>query len=362
MNWSFNHHSPLSLTRYWTARIRRRGGCLVLASLLLVASCEDETSPAPPPPLPKVEKPAPRTVRKEPGFIAFVGAGENDPLWPILKTSAAAYADTAGTVEIRYFSARAQSPQAQLKLLQSLNDPEMRGLCIQIIDPQTVNTLLEQMVARGIPVVSMVQPAAERARSGHVGWDEEAIGIMLADTTVRAVSPGSIMVLHAGHEHPLYAQRLTAFEKRIALSPEVEIFAGIDCHMDGLEARKIMRDRMERYPRLSAWVALDDWPIRDVGLSDDFMPPSCKLITFGGGPAHWPLIRSGRCPAVVTACYNELGPKAVQFCETAIRGPSMFGSRFHAPLRTVWAANLDDFMRDWTYWSTGEYPTKQLAQ
>jgi hypothetical protein len=33
---------------------------------------------------------------------------------------------------------------------------------------------------------------------------------------------------------------------------------------------------------------------------------------------------------------------------------------YHAPLRIVWATNLEAYKRDWFYWSTGHYPQEDL--
>src|SRR5690606_29281674 len=115
---------------------------------------------------------------------------------------------------------------------------------------------------------------------------------------------------------------------------------------NSVEARRVIRERMERYPRLDAWVWLDDWPLRDETDLDALIGPTCKVVTFGGYPGQWPLLRSGRLPVVVTADFSELGARAVQFCDTALREPSRFESRYHAPLRTVWSITLDAFIAD----------------
>src|SRR5690606_32523056 len=124
----------------------------------------------------------------------------------------------------------------------------------------------------------------------------------LADTTARVIrGRGSIMLLHAGQDHPVFGPRLAAFDAEIRRHPNVDVFARVNCHADALEARRIMRNRTERFPRLSAWVSLGDWPTSGLQSEQELgLPPQCRLITFGGGPEQWPLIRSGRCPAVVT--------------------------------------------------------------
>jgi len=117
-----------------------------------------------------------------------------------------------------------------------------------------------------------------------------------------------------------------------------------------LQARSVIRERSKRFPRLSAWVSLADWPLQGLGLADDPLPAGCRFITFGGSPPHWPLIRNGTSPAIVAANYREMGAKAIQYCEVAIRNPTHFEERYAAPLRTIWSTNLDAYIKDWSSW------------
>ncbi len=112
---------------------------------------------------------------------------------------------------------------------------------------------------------------------------------------------------------------------------------------------------------MSAWVALDDWPISDLTSVETLFRPGTRFITFGTTPLHWSLIRNGLCPAMVTANFRNLGSKAVQFCELALMEGHRFSHHQYAlPLRTVSPTNLDEYIRDWRYWATGELPTNLI--
>jgi ABC-type sugar transport system substrate-binding protein len=287
------------------------------------------------------------------GYIAFVGAGQRHPLWPILRRSAERYALDTGSIEIRYFAPSITSPREQIEVLRRLtNDDEMRGVCVQIEHPAALAGVLNDIESRGVAIVPMMHGTESQAIAGFAGLDDEAIGKTLADTAARVLDgEGSIMVLHAGTEHPVFGPRLETFLAEMNRHPHVEIFARMDCQGDALQARQIMRDRSARYPRLSAWVSVGEWPTIGLGSEQELgLPPGCRLIAFGGGPEQWPLIRSGRCPAILAADYHEIGTKAIQFCETAIRRPSRFESRYVAPLRTIDAAGLEAYIAEWHRW------------
>lgn len=292
--------------------------------------------------------------KKRPEVIAFVGAARRDPLWPILKASGQEYVNTLCSMEVRFLQPKGDSPQDQINLLNSLTAPEIQGLCIQINHVTAVEPTLRQLYARGMRIVSIGQPAPQDLRVAHVGYDERAIGRALAEATASVVNEnGTIMLLHAGFEHPVYSLRLIGFQRKLN---QIEVLANIDCKMDPIQARSIIRDRFARFPRLSAWVSLDDWPLRGMGLVDRPLPKGCRLITFGGTPSQWPLIRDGTCPAIVSAHYRDMGAKAIQYCEMAMRTPERPKERYIANLRTIWSTNLDAYIADWNAWQRQETP------
>jgi len=291
------------------------------------------------------------------GVIAFVGAGQRDPLWPILKASAQRYDREMCTHEVQYLCPRGDSPQDQIDLLKSLTDITLRGVCVQLENAPALEPTLRELYNRGVLIVSMIKPAPEEIRVGHVGFNEEAVGEALATAVAEAIDDqGTLVLLDAGTKDPVYGRRLGGFEREIKRHGQIEVQAEIDCRMDAFEARKEIRERSARFPRLSAWVALDDWPLRGVGLTDQPLPTGSRLITFGGLPAQWPLIRDGTCPAVVAANYRELGMQALQACEVGAKRNSRFKAVYEAPLRIVRRSNLDAYINDWSSWLQIEEP------
>lgn len=294
-------------------------------------------------------------ARPDGGFIAFVAAGRDDPLFPIIRASAQrAAGQLGGGRELRFYTPQGNTAQDQVNLLRTLNDPEMRGLCIHLAGTNAATPVVERMFTRGIRVVSLGQPLPSHVRFGHVGVDNEAVGRLIAEATLDHLGRGgTIMLLHADVEHPIYGPRLIAFRQAMRFQTDVDVFAEIDCMGNSREARRIIRDRSARFPRLSAWVALDDWPIHDLDSPAGLFGPDTSFITFGGLPRHWPLVESGRIPRLVVADYGEWGAQALRFCETAIREEQQVTPRsYAAPVRVIDAGSLDAYIDAWNGWSS----------
>ena len=330
-------------------RLRMAGWAAVLAggAILLAAGCEEDPIEGIP-----LADPGAKAPMHTPGYIAFVSAGRRDPLWPVLETSAQRYHQTLGTIETRYLTPAGDSSKDQIALLESLTEVALRGVCVQIRDPVALEPTLHKLYERGVRIVSMVQPAPVEWRVGHAGFDEKQVGEMLAEAAADALGEkGTLMVLHAGSEHPVYGERLWAFRDRMKWYPQIEVLAWLDCEGNGRRAREIVRERFARFPRLSAFIAVDDWPFRNVGITEDALPTGSRCITVGGYPRHWGLVRNEISPRIVAANYRDLGARALQFCEVAIGDESRIANLYHAPLRVIQPMNLDAYIADWTSWA-----------
>jgi hypothetical protein len=118
----------------------------------------------------------------------------------------------------------------------------------------------------------------------------------------------------------------------------------------------MLREYMERYPRLEGWIAIDNRPLRDLGHDERLLPESCRLVTYGPFPIYWPRLSDGTCCAMVGAEYDQVAAVARRMCVTAARGESASLTSYFAPPITVTAKNLDEFKETWSKWSTPATP------
>ncbi len=308
---------------------------LLLAATCMLSGCDNAGSTGP-------GKPTPQTIP-----IAFIGAADDDAVWQVLRGSAKNYPALSSRLEVRLIAPSDREHRTQDDILKQLIDEDVRAVCIQVRDDQARLPTAERLYARGIPMISVLHPLPEQIQFAHAGMDNAGMGAKLAELTAKALpDPSSIMVLHAGREHPVYGPRLAEFEREIRHTPRIEVFAYVDCAADPLRAHQELQARSERFPRLTAWVMLGDWALRRPGMLD-LIPPSCKLLLCDASPTVFPLLRSGRCPAVVTADYAELAQGALQLCESALGEPSRFVPRYKAPVRIVTPESVDTYAREW---------------
>lgn len=280
--------------------------------------------------------------------IAFIGASLDDPLWPALKLGAERSADRLGLVDVDYAAPAVRSSDAQQALILERIDAGAQGVCVQVIDPTALSPWLATLRPRGIRVVTMMRDVAPFDRVGHAGVDDEAVGRLLARAVVETLPErGRVMLLHAGRLDPVYGPRLRAYDASMERFPQVHTQARFDCQADPVRAERIVAERLTRF-RPDAWVAVGPWPLDAMRADRMDLPDGCTVIACGAFPAYWPLLRDGRCAALIGAeDYSTIGREALTICIAAILNEQHKAQTYLASARIIRAADLDTYRRTW---------------
>ena len=314
----------------------------VVATGLVTAACSPSSSP---------------TVGMDKGFIAVVGAGQDDPLWPVLRGSALRYQEFLGEVPLRVEAPPTVSSHAQAQLIRRLRREGMRGLCIQVVDPEAIAPHLNRIANEGVTVVTMIHPVEGQPGPMHCGVDQGLIGEALADTIAEAVQgKGTIAVLHANSKADYARERYQAFAARLKRYPRIMVLLEFDCGGNNQRAQEMIRRCMKRFPRLNGWVAIDNWPLRGLDPQTRLLPPSCKLVATDPNPKLWDHLSAGTCLAMIAADYDQIAQQAVLKCAVALEGNLVRWRTFLAKPRPVWQSTLHTYKMEWIEWCSRQSP------
>lgn len=293
-----------------------------------------------------------RTPRAAAGFIAVVGASEQDPLWPILKTSTAWFRQFAGEMEVRVEAPPLASPNLQAELIDRLRKDGARGLCVQVIDPRASVGLLESLRSSGVVVVTMLRRVESGEPFLHCGVDPREVGVALAHALAeRVASGGTVGVLYADDDDVCRLRR-AGFKREFARHPRLTVLRELDCRGDAATAVRLMRETTERFPGIDGWVAMGSWPLHVADEGRPLLPPGCALVL--PGPLADPVgaIRSGKCQALVVAeDYRQIVTQALEMCLLSVDQQIVHRRVLEVPARRVTRQTLPEFARDWALWS-----------
>ena len=330
---------------------------LIVLSLLMACGCERSNR---------------EDLGEGSGFIAVVGAGESDPLWPILKGTARSY---WAEVSTDYYGLRVKAPpvvsvNAQAKIVRRFHEMGMRGLCIQIIDPQATRQLLESLRSRGVVVVTMVTPVESDVPFDHCGWSDRDVGTRIAETLTDISPEGGYVAMFVPADDgdkrsnkpvdTAIAQRGHEFKQRLSAYPTFKSVGEFQCS-SAQSARAQIVHSLQRFPTLRAWVSLGNSPLIDsaaaVGELESALRSGKKRIILTDNPLcrFWPGVDSNVRMIAVSGDYGLIAPTAIGVVRAVLLQGGSSRDLGRIPLRVVNNAGLQDFRTDWNHW-TGTSP------
>lgn len=310
------------------------GWCLLAASALTLTSCEESSQPL--------------AVDASIGFIAFVGSHQDDPLWPTFRATAERYREGLTGFDLVTRAPKSRSVEEQIRILRELHSPEMRGLCIEPVDPQAIRELLCDLQTKGVAVVTMMQPMECEDPLPFSGVDELAVGRAIAEALREAVDgQGTVAILTSSKADRHLSDRILGFEERMRLETGLTVLKELDCAGDSSAGEAMVREYVERFPRLNAWAAMDNWPLRESDGERRLLPEGCQMVTTTPLPRYWPRLRDRTCAALIGARYDRIAESALRMCASVARSEPLQSTAYLAPSVTVTERNLSWFRKNW---------------
>jgi len=293
---------------------------------------------------------APEAAKRS-GVIGFIGASVDDPLWRVMYATAYRELENYPDFELKVAAPRIQSVEAQIEIIQQMRSEDLLGICIQPIDPAPLLELLNELRTKGLTVVTMINRVPADNTFFFSGLDELAIGeAMAAALREKLNDRGNIALMLDNHVDAGRRLRLVGVRKGLESAIDVNVLRELDCDNNLYTARSQARDFMERFPRLDAWICLDDWLLRRRKPGDVVLPEGCVMVTYNPLPDNWRFLEDGTCSAIIGADYGQVAVHAVRTCITAIGGEPPKIPTYVAPAITVTADNLHRFRSRWFAW------------
>lgn len=303
------------------------------------------------------------------GFIAVVGAGEGDEMWPVLRGTAASHwakLPKSG-FELRVEAPPIVSVNAQAQLVRRLHREGMRGLCIHVIDPPATRHLLESLRSKGLQIVTMVRSVEAAVPFDHCGWSEQDVGIRMVEALTEALPHGGEVVLLAPADDPdsvihkqdtsALMQRHQILRHRLAAYPTFKVLGEYPCSSAKAARANIVKS-VRLFPALTALVSVGNWPLIEpedgAGSLIDILG-SLKdviVVTADPFPTTWRTFESGVGIIAVAAEYGSVAPSAIDIVLASLARGSAMRAGGRIPLRVVDEAGFGSFRDEWNSWTS----------
>lgn len=257
---------------------------------------------------------APTRSSRSSKHIAVVGVSESDPSWEVLRTVVGQVVSEVPGASVSFFAPKDDSPSAQQAVLEEVRTADIHAVCVMPLDPEAIESSVARLMNDGKPVVLLGMDAPKSKRSVYVGPSELAIGQAAAIACARVLPADrrTVMLLHAGVDHPSYGARYSGFKQQLRGDTAIELFKELDCGANDIKGQQMIRRQSRLYPRIGGWVLIDDWPLRRLGEGESLIPLGCSLIVCRDDPRYFDALRRGDIDALVAYDLYEAIDQAVR--------------------------------------------------
>jgi ABC-type sugar transport system substrate-binding protein len=313
------------------------------AAILLLVMAIGGCSPGP-------AKPPERTVR-----IVLIARSTESDEWPVMKLSAQKFMRDNKTIEVEVVAPAIDSPSQQRKLLGEVASRGAHAVCIYPLDPAGISSEVNAMVVSGTPVVTVGLDIPQSSRSAYCGPDETDVGEEAAQAcalTMDKSQSRTLIILHAGEDKEPYSQRYRSFKNSIGHIKDGRILRDLNCNGESSEAVRLVALETQKYPRIGAWVLLDDWPIIRTPIDPAGWPSECSVVLCNASHKYFPELRSKRISALIgfdvqLACSSAI--QAAAWLAGGSREGRGFDSNIPVEIITLW--ELPAWEKRWRSWS-----------
>lgn|GEM_PF-1808807 len=235
---------------------------------------------------------------------AVVGPTVEHMVWPIIRKHIAKLEAADDNTRFVLYELATDTP---LALRQTLSDIDQSDCAaVMIYSPWVVNCVdeIDRLTISGkrVTLVGTDEPRSRRAV--YCGPSNSELGRAAADVCIEMIAESrqTVMLMHGKPSFPPSAARLTGFKDQLERAGALEIFKELNCKDDPIEAQRMLRRQSRLYPRVGAFVMLDDWAFRNFEVDERLTPAEAIAVVCGDSVQLRALLRRHEIDCIIS--YN----------------------------------------------------------
>jgi ribose transport system substrate-binding protein len=195
--------------------------------------------------------------------FAIVPKAMNNPYFDLSRDGCMERAAELGNVECVYIGPVEHEPATQVQIVQDLLSQGIDGIAIAVSDADAMQRVIQQAVDTGIPVITFDADAPDSARQAHVGTDNFAFGVALAEELIKLrPEPGTYGLISGGPAAANLADRVNGVRETLTAAGWTEVSGSpLFCNDDQALAVQQMQDLVTANPEIDAVIPVGGWPM-----------------------------------------------------------------------------------------------------
>jgi len=301
---------------------------------------------------------APKSRVLEPNsLIAVIGPPTGNPQWPAIQGGAARAAARLPHVRLAFFNPQADDPEALRQAAEQALLQHPRAVCIYVSSPETAGPAVQDLISRGMVVVTMGTAAGEASVYAHVDTSLPAAAQELAEKLDIYAAPGrSYVLVHEAGRNTAATQCYDRFMLGAEKQYTMKLLEMQNAAESPLSSRELIRQMLQRFQNASVVVTFsaEPWLAAPPPL---ILEAHTRFITMSAAPPLWSWLRSGQAALLIGPIDGEIGELAVEFALEGITEPGHGGVRV-VRSQFVTRENLEEFAE--RYATAAGVPVREL--
>lgn len=247
-----------------------------------------------------------RAPSRRPGVhkAAVVGPTVEHLVWPIIRKHAAALEAADERTRFVFYEIPTDTPLALRNTLEDVTQSDCAA--VLIYSPWVVNCVgaIDRLTIGGKRVVLVGTDEPRSRRAVYCGPSNSELGRAAADVCIQMIAESrqTVMLMHGKPSFPPSAARLTGFKDHLERTGTLEVFKELNCKDDPIEAQRMLRRQSRLYPRVGAFVMLDDWAFRNFEVDERLTPAEAIAVVCGDSTHLRALLRRHEIDCIIS--YN----------------------------------------------------------
>lgn len=252
-------------------------------------------------------------------YIIMIGEVEDHAYWNLVRDGGKAYAE-AHHMYLHYMGPENPNPNDQRELLRQAIDIKPDGLIVQGIS-DTFIPLINEAIARGIPVVTVDSDQPDSDRISYVGTDNYAMGQAMARDVLSHVETIKAGVITGSETNDHHQLRLAGIESVLNESAQADILSVAVSNIKRVNAREKTYQMLRDYPDINVLVGVSALDVIGMTEAMDVLGrEDIYVVGFDTLKENLELLAKGRVDTLVSQQPYEMGMRSMDVIRTILNG------------------------------------------
>ena len=309
---------------------------LVVVGLVAVSACARDAG-------------GPRRLR-----FAVIPKALDIPVFNYAKIGAERQAAQLGNVDIIWRGPEHADELRQKEIVESFITQRVDGIAISVLNADFLTSTIDRAVDAGIPVVTWDSDAPNSKRVAFYGVDDFKSGQILGEQADRLLGGKGTIAIITSLGAANLRKRLEGVQSSLAKSPGLKVVETYDIKEDPVRCAEIIAAGTNRYPDLSAWIAVGGWPVFTRNALAAVDPSKTKVISFDTIPPAPDILKSGKAQVLLGQKYFGWGSEPVKILNDIAAGRRPATPIIDSGVDVVTTENVDAYLQEWARLERGE--------